>query len=191
MSICFRKLSAPLRLLFFVLFVDASIPCGLAAQANADPLPATPAMNALTLRQLTRSSGYIFIGTVTAIQPTKTAPGKLATIRITFRVDQAIRGVRAGHSFTAREWAGMWELGERYRVGQHLLLFLYPTSRLGLTSPVGGWQGRFALDPRGEFILGQERAIASPVLESPWNGNQLRVGIREFRRAIRQAEEEE
>jgi hypothetical protein len=191
MSICFRKLSVPLRLLFFVPFISAFVACGLAAQTTTDLMPATQAFNVLTLRQLTRSSGYIFAGTVTAIQPVKTAPNRLATIRITFRVDQAIRGVRVGQFFTAREWAGLWGSAERYRAGQRLLLFLYPTSKLGLTSPVGGSQGRFALDSRGEFVLGQERTIANPLARSPWNGNKLRVGIREFRRAIRQAEEEE
>jgi hypothetical protein len=191
MSICFRKLSAWLRWFFFVACTVAFITGGLASQTSAYQPPASQAFNALTLRQLTRSSGYIFAGTVTAIQPVKTAPNKLGRIRITFRVDQAIRGVRVGQFFTAREWAGLWESGERYRVGQHLLLFLYPASKLGLTSTVGGWQGRFALDSRGEFILGQERTIANPIVRSPWNDNKLRVGIREFRRAIRQAEEEE
>jgi hypothetical protein len=70
-------------------------------------------------------------------------------------------------------------------------VFLYPRSKLGLTSPVGGWQGRFALDSQGELILGKERLIANPIVRRSWNGNTFRVGIREFRHAIRRAEEEE
>jgi hypothetical protein len=186
MSICFWKLVAQLLFLCSVAFTTVA----LAAQTTAEPLPAA-AFNALTLRQLTRSSGYIFAGTVTGIQAGASAPHKLATVRITFHVDQSIRGVRSGQSLSTREWAGLWESGERYRVGQRLLLFLYPPSKLGLTSPVGGWQGRFAFDSQGKFILSQERLIANPILRHPWNGNKFRVSLPEFRRAIRRAEEEE
>jgi hypothetical protein len=70
-------------------------------------------------------------------------------------------------------------------------VFLYPRSKLGLTSPVGGSQGRFALNSQGEIILGQERAIANPIVRQPWIGNKFYLGIPEFRRAIRRAEEEE
>jgi hypothetical protein len=186
MPICFRKLFALLLLLCSVAFTIAT----LTAQITAEPLTLA-ASSALTLRQLTRSSGYIFAGTVTDIQVAASAPHKLATVRITFHIDQAIRGVRSGQSFTTREWAGLWESGERYRVGQRLLLFLYPPSKLGLTSPVGGSQGHFALNSQGEIILGQERAIANPIVRQPWNSKKFRVSFPEFRRAIRQAEEEE
>jgi hypothetical protein len=186
MSICFRKLFPRFLSLCSVALTTAAF----AAQITAEPLPAA-AFSALTLRQLTRSSGYIFVGTVTDIQATASAPHKLATVRITFHINQAIRGVRSGRSLTTREWAGLWESGERYRVGQRLLVFLYPRSKLGLTSPVGGWQGRFALDSQGELILGKERLIANPIVRQSWNNNRFRVGIREFRRAIRRAEEEE
>jgi len=38
------------------------------------------------------------------------------------------------------------------RGGQRLLIFLYPTSRLGLTSPVGGPLGQVLLSSRGEIV---------------------------------------
>jgi hypothetical protein len=38
------------------------------------------------------------------------------------------------------------------RGGQRLLIFLYPPSRLGLTSPVGGPLGQVVLDSRGEIV---------------------------------------
>jgi hypothetical protein len=40
------------------------------------------------------------------------------------------------------------------RKGQHILIFLYPPSRLGLTSPVGGSQGQVALDASGKNVSG-------------------------------------
>jgi len=47
--------------------------------------------------------------------------------------------------------------------GEHILIFLYPPSRLGFTSPVGGSLGQIALDPSvigGSIsVIQLERAI--------------------------------
>ena len=68
--------------------------------------------SAPNLRQLTRDSGYIFAGRVTAIQRvTTTATIQVATVRITFQVEQGIRGVRTGETLVIREWSGLWEQG--------------------------------------------------------------------------------
>ena len=91
-----------------------------------------------TLRELAQKSGYIFAGTVMAVERVHTAPGEVATVLISFRVDQAIRNVQAKQILTVREWAGLWESGERYRIGDRVVLFLYRASKLGLTSTVSG-----------------------------------------------------
>jgi len=113
--------------------------------------------------QLARSSGYIFAGTVKAIERI-TPRGKdgVATILITFHVDKAIRGVRAGQTLTVHEWAGLWQSGERYRPGERVLLFLYPPSKLGLTSPVGGPMGRFRVDSGGRVVVPRRIGGLSP-----------------------------
>jgi hypothetical protein len=106
------------------------------------------------LAQLSRDSGYIFSGTVTSVVKAATlTPGQVGTMRITFRVEQAIRGVRTGQIFTINEWVGLWDAGEHYRPGEQVMLFLYPPSRLGLTSPVGGSQGRFEVNGSGQVVL--------------------------------------
>ena len=64
-----------------------------------------------------------------------------------------MRGTSAGQNLTIHEWAGLWNRGERYRVGERVLLFLYSPSRLGLTSPVAGPIGRFAIKDAGEILL--------------------------------------
>jgi len=99
------------------------------------------------------SAGMIFSGTVLNIdnEPAeKETPIPLVLIR--FRVDRAVAGVRAGEVLTVREWAGAWSTHRAMRSGQRLLIFLYPLSRLGLTSPVGGAQGQVVLDARGQII---------------------------------------
>jgi hypothetical protein len=108
-------------------------------------------------RPLMRSSGYIFAGTVKSVERAAPRGNGVATVLINSHVDQALRGVRTGQTLAIREWAGLWESGERYRSGERVLLFLYPPSKLGLTSPVGGFRGRFRIDPSGRVILNPGR----------------------------------
>ncbi|GAC1428679.1 MAG: hypothetical protein NVS1B11_11280 [Terriglobales bacterium] len=61
---------------------------------------------------------------------------------------------------------------DRYFVGERLLLFLYPPSKLGLTSPVGGSLGRFNLDSAGNVALRPEYLV-SPVTTR--GGRQMRT----------------
>ncbi len=79
----------------------------------------------------------------------RTGAGAVAAVPLRFRVDTAIAGVEAGQILTIYEWAGAESLHPPMRPGEHLLLFLYPRSRLGLTSPVGGAQGQILLDATG------------------------------------------
>jgi len=126
---------------------------GLAA-AQARPVARLPVAPGLS--QLVRSSGYIFAGMVSSIARVAPPGGnEVATVRITFRVEQALRGAQNGQTLTIHEWAGLWESGPRYRLGERFLLFLYPPSRLGLTSTVSGPMGRFSMDGKGQVILRQ------------------------------------
>ena len=98
-----------------------------------------------------QSAGMIFSGTVLKIEHVRSA-GFSGVTQITFRVESAVRGARNGQSLTVREWEGLWNSGERYRIGERVLLFLYPQSKLGLTSPVGGAAGRYEVDHAGRVL---------------------------------------
>jgi hypothetical protein len=105
-------------------------------------------------KQLSRRAGMIFTGTVLAVAPPASAadrpsPGQTPSIQLSFRVDEPIAGVERGQVLTIREWAGAWSMHRPMSKGEHILIFLYPPSRLGLTSPVGGSLGQIALDPSG------------------------------------------
>jgi hypothetical protein len=141
---------------------------------------------------LTQSSGYIFAGTVRSVQRTAPKENRVATVQISFHVDQGIRGVRTGQTLAIREWIGLWEASERYRPGERVLLFLYPPSKLGLTSPVRGPMGRFRIGPDGQVILDPGRIgtpARHPSIGDPSPG-QTRFNPREFVRFVRSAEEE-
>jgi hypothetical protein len=147
----------------------------------------------VTLRQIVGSAGYIFSGTVTGIefaQPTR--PDEVATVRLTFRVEEGIRGVRSRQSLVIREWAGLWNAGERYRVGQRIVLALYSPSKLGLTSPVGGALGRFSLDSGGFLVVPPEQnhMLASDPAIGSWLKGKDRVSGRSFARMLRRTVKE-
>jgi len=143
--------------------------------------------SAAVLRQLTQRSKFIFGGTVNSVE--RLASPGIPTVRITFTVDRAVRGVRAGQTFTIREWAGLWSAGPRYRPGQHVFLFLYPTSKLGLTSPVSGNLGRFDID-NDDVVLGREHLDALPNRQTSSTTRRSRLSSRDFARAIRRAAED-
>lgn len=124
--------------------------CSLVHARQPTPAPA----HEVALNRLVRPAGSIFAGTVLAVAPV-TAKGTngMAAMEITFRVDVAVRGVRVGQMLKVREWAGLWDTRDRYRRGERVLLFLYPPSKLGLTSPVGGAMGRFEVGGDGRVLL--------------------------------------
>jgi hypothetical protein len=176
---CSRKFCAPL-----IIFLLTGI-----SWSAALPNPAPFAES--ILRRLTRQSGYIFAGTVIAVESIASS-SSVPNTKITFHVDQAIRGVSKGQTLVIHEWAGVLEAGESYRRGERVLLFLYRPSKLGLTSPVGGQQGRFKLDANGTAILRQEQMANwfPNSTSAPSSLGSMHISVTDFARAIHQAEEE-
>lgn len=149
-----------------------------------------PPSRPVVLSQMSRAAGMIFSGQVTAIARRHASGGNaIETVDVTFRVERAIRGVKKGQILTVAQWAGVWSRGERYRVGQRLLLFLYPPSRLGLTSSVGGALGRFTVDIAGWVLLSEQHLSAfatDPVLRG-----KSRVAFNDFAQNVRRVSGEE
>ena len=114
---------------------------------EAQVLPPAAALPADAFQRTVRHAAVIFDGTVTAIQ-CEFGKGKVPlSYRISFQVKQGVRGVRSASTYTIREWAGLWAPRQppRYHIGERALLFLYPPSRSGLTSTVGGRSGKLAV----------------------------------------------
>ena len=139
---------------------------------------------------IARAAGTIFSGTVTSIVPRPATRGQaVETVAITCPINNAIRGATPGEDLTISQWIGLWSGGQRYRVGERVLLFLYPPSKLGLTSCVAGGMGRFTIDPWGRVLLSAQHLSAfraDPVL-----GGKSRVRFSDFAWAVRRATEEE
>ena len=107
----------------------------------------------LAWERLSKPAGMIFAGTVLRVEQIASSVNGPATVRISLRVDDAVRGCDAGQTILLQEWAELWVHGNRYREGQRVLLFLYPPSDAGLSSPVAGEVGILELGPKGELRL--------------------------------------
>jgi hypothetical protein len=151
------------------------------------PIPPPPRMG---LPQIAQAAGIIFSGRVTFVGQSGPVSGHApaATI-ITFRVEQAMRGTVPGQSLTIHEWAGLWNSGEHYRVGEHVLLFLYPPSKFGLTSPVSGSLGRFAMDPLGRVLIAERHV--GVFATDPDLGGKTAIPYRDFAQAMGRISEKE
>jgi len=140
-------------------------------------------------RPVTQSAGFAFAGTVKAVEHIAAAgSNRIATTRVTFHVDTAIRGVRTGQTLVINEWAALWSSGERYRPGERVCLFLYPPSKLGLTSPVRGPAGRFRIRGPGRIVVPPgQRPILPPPVRTRLDGNG-EIPIEDFARLLRDGE---
>jgi hypothetical protein len=163
-------------------------------------------------KQLSRRAGLIFAGTVLAAAAqtvtTQTAatdravpagiPAATPAVQLTFRVDHAIAGVERGQILTIHEWAGAWSMHRPMSSGQHILIFLYPLSRLGFTSPVGGSLGQVALDSSGKNVSKSGQKLSTLVglqsessAQPPVPADTRSVSVVQLERAIRGARGEE
>jgi hypothetical protein len=145
------------------------------------------------LREIATQAGYIFSGTVVSVQRTASRqPNAVETVNITFRVEEGVRGARSGQLVTIREWAALWNNGERYQVGEHVVLLLHPLSKVGLTSPVGGALGKFNLDSTGAIILPlqQNQLLSADPAAGPWLRRKGGVKGHDFARILRRMAKE-
>ncbi len=110
-------------------------------------------------KQLARSAGMAFSGTVLDVTSHAASGGSVPAIELKFKIDRAIAGVRRGQVLTVREWVGAWERHQPLRPGDHVLLLLYPPSKLGLTSPVNAQFGQVALDATGQRPLSHHISV--------------------------------
>jgi hypothetical protein len=144
----------------------------------------------LLFQRVVRSAGIIFSGRVISIGHDGSASGKTPpSTTVTFRVEHAIRGASPGQSLTIHEWAALWASGERYCIGEHVLLFLYSPGRLGLSSPVAGSMGRFSTNSRGDIVMSPQHLEG--LATDPTLGGRAIVPYTEFAQAVRRASRQE
>jgi hypothetical protein len=163
---------------------------GRATAASPFPRAPVPAPGSFGLPQFASAAGTIFAGTVTHVERHAASSAQpVEIVSISFHVEKAIRGASAGEEITISQWIGLWSAGQRYRVGERVLLFLYPRSKLGLTSCVGGQMGRFTIDSWGRVLFSAQHL--SVFRTDPVLGGKSRVPFSDFALAVRRAGGEE
>jgi hypothetical protein len=142
----------PLRLVLPVLLLCLVLPApALASQVRT-----------LDLNEMTARADRVFRGRCVHVEVRKDPRlGRLVT-HVTFQVDRAAKG-DLGKTVTIRLLGDQEDVAgrpagiaglPRFRAGEEVILFLYPDSGSGLTSPVGFGQGKFDLvkDKQGRSL---------------------------------------
>ena len=152
--------SSCLLMWILLAFVSLIVPSASIAAREQPVMPPVRPRPISPWANWNRHAGLIFSGDVVRVERVSSKqPQNVETVAVTFHVDRAYRGVHAGHILTIREWAGLWVVQPRYRVGEKLLLFLYPPSRLGLTSPVSEIAGRFRVNSSGRVLFSPAQRV--------------------------------
>lgn len=116
---------------------------------SAASLPAFAISRHVNLNELTAGAGRIVHGRIAEVRRgVHPDYSHIAVTFVTLDVVETLKGAAAGR-ITFMQFAGATQ-GQahnyhlpKYMVGEEVVLFLYPESRYGFTSPVGEGQGKF------------------------------------------------
>ncbi len=103
----------------------------------------------LNLEEITQSADRIFAGKCISITEIEDDPeSKLPVIEYKFKIDESFKGLKGKDEITFKQWKPTTR-ESNYDVGKSYVLFLFPNSERGLTSPVGFLQGQFEIESSG------------------------------------------
>ena len=103
----------------------------------------------LNLEEITNSADRIFTGVCEKIEEIEKDPvSNLTVIKYTFKITESVKGINSDE-ITFNQWKPT-TVDAGYVIGEKYVVFLYPNSRIGLTSPVGFMQGKFLVEKKGE-----------------------------------------
>ena len=106
----------------------------------------------LNLEEITSASDRIFTGICKNIEEIEDDPeSKLPVIKYTFTITDGIKGIGNKEEITFKQWKPTTK-NAGYEEGKKYIVFLFPNSERGLTSPVGFEQGLFDIETRGIFL---------------------------------------
>lgn len=103
------------------------------------------------LEQIVAASGFIFSGRVEKTWSERDAATGFIVTYSTIAVAESVRGVNTSR-FTFKQYGGSYK-GQNvfvadmsyFTVGEEVVAFLYPLSKLGLTSPIGVAEGKWSI----------------------------------------------
>ncbi|MCS6806551.1 MAG: hypothetical protein RMM98_08345 [Acidobacteriota bacterium] len=105
----------------------------------------------VTLSEMVTASGTVVSGRVVQVREGRHPHYRnIAVTFVTVEVEEVLKGAASHitrHEFMQFGGTGITRIHDipSYQVGEEVMLFLYPESEQGFTSPVGGGQGKFYL----------------------------------------------
>lgn len=149
-----------LKLISYTFLLFGAIVFGLTSLAQAQ-------VRSLNLEEMVKHSGTIVVGQVLNVhQDHHPQYQNIAVTMVTVKVTEALLG-KPGKEFTFMQYGGTGKQAiadlPKYRVGEEVMLFLHPESKVGFTSPVGAGQGKFTIeaDENGQHIARNEQGNRS------------------------------
>ena len=129
--------------LFLSLFIFCTVNSFANIEKSNSPIKFDSAP--LNLEEIINFSGKIFSGICTNIEEIEKDPqSNLHVTKYTFKVTEGIKGITDESEVTFKQWAEV-SREVAYKKGGKYIAFLYPESKLGLTSTVGFLQGQFTV----------------------------------------------
>lgn len=148
----------------FLLFLSTGV--FAAAQTAPQSLEAV-------LHRMSDNAAIIFVGQVIAIRPHVEQGSSSGYVEVEFQINRPIRGCNSG-TYILREWSGLWQgNANRYRVGQHLLMFLHTPSPSEMTSPVDDMNGAVPLRAGGAESSSSQADAQNEIADLRWLGAEV------------------
>lgn len=104
----------------------------------------------MNLPQIVEDAGKIFVGKCIEVKSGQDPETGLIVTWITFKVSRGVKG-DVGETETIKQIGGTHEeltvtsFTPTFKVGEEILLFVYPASSIGLSTAVGLHQGKFSI----------------------------------------------
>jgi len=134
----------------------------------------------LSLQQVIAASGFIFSGKVIKVWSERDPASGFIVTSSTVAVEDAVRGVVSKDHFTFKQYGGSYNglnvfVADMsyFTEGEEVMVFLYPASVWGLTSPIGVSEGKLTIqrDPvtGKKFVFGNllHMKMLAPHVDSP------------------------
>ena len=152
-----------------------NFPCNASSAPGSEPSKSTVRTRfvfdtvPLNLEELTNEADRIFAGLCTDIEEIENDPESgLSVVKYTFRITEQIKGLDDKDEITFKQWSKTTS-DFSYEVGTKYILFLYPDSELGLTTPVGFLQGQFNVNKKG--LLRKKEVVSNRMMNKGLSRN--------------------
>lgn len=157
------------------IFICSGYPCNASSVPGSEPSKSFIKTRfvfdtiPLNLQELTNEADRIFAGICTSIEEIENdSESGLSVIKYNFQISESIKGLENKQEITFKQWSKTAP-DLAYEVGAKYILFLYPNSELGLTTPVGFLQGQFQVRKKG--LLRKKETVSNKMMNKGLSRN--------------------